>query len=165
MKIKIVAFIILITLSLSSILKADGYYSYSFGQFDSNGYSDRYFQSFETRFEYLSNENFIEKYEIKHFLGLMLNSDSGKYFYAGLRKDFSRSHVWNLTPSFAVGYYDQGSSKDLGSELQFRSQIELSFNLEKQKRIAFSFNHISNANLASHNPGTESFALSFINPF
>ena len=95
----------------------------------------------------------------------MVNTDSGKYFYLGLRKDYSLSNKWNLTPSFATGYYDQGSSKDLGNNLEFRSQLELSYNLEKNKRVGISLNHLSNASLADENPGTESIVISFINPF
>ena len=129
MNIKIVAALLFLFLSFSSYLKADGFYSYSIGQFDVNDT----FDSLEARVEYLSNNNFNEKYELKPFLGFMVNTDSGKYFYLGLRKDYSLSNKWNLTPSFATGYYDQGSSKDLGNNLEFRSQLELSYNLEKNK--------------------------------
>ena len=131
MNIKIVAALLFLFLSFSSYLKADGFYSYSIGQFDVNDT----FDSLEARVEYLSNNNFNEKYELKPFLGFMVNTDSGKYFYLGLRKDYSLSNKWNLTPSFATGYYDQGSSKDLGNNLEFRSQLELSYNLEKNKRV------------------------------
>ena len=161
MKIKEVVLALVLILSFSNFLKAEGFYSYSFGQFDVNDS----FDSLEGRIEYLSNKNFNEKYEIKPFLGLMLNNDSGKYFYLGLRKDYSLSNKWNLTPSFATGYYDQGSSKDLGNNLEFRSQLEFSYNLEKNKRVGISLNHISNASLADENPGTESIVISFINPF
>tara|TARA_A200000113_G_scaffold169515_1_gene154381 strand:- start:230 stop:715 length:486 start_codon:yes stop_codon:yes gene_type:complete len=161
MNIKIVAALLFLFLSFSSYLKADGFYSYSIGQFDVNDT----FDSLEARVEYLSNNNFNEKYELKPFLGFMFNTDSGKYFYLGLRKDYSLSNKWNLTPSFATGYYDQGSSKDLGNNLEFRSQLELSYNLEKNKRVGISLNHISNASLADENPGTESIVISFINPF
>ena len=161
MNIKIVAALLFLFLSFSSYLKADGFYSYSIGQFDVNDT----FDSLEARVEYLSNNNFNEKYELKPFLGFMVNTDSGKYFYLGLRKDYSLSNKWNLTPSFATGYYDQGSSKDLGNNLEFRSQLELSYNLEKNKRVGISLNHISNASLADQNPGTESIVISFINPF
>ena len=158
---RILFFTSFLIISSSSILQADGSYSYSFGQFDANDSYD----SLEVRIEYLSDRNLNEKYELKPFLGLMTNTDSGKYLYFGLRKDYSLSNKWNFTPSFAAGYYDQGSSKDLGYDLEFRSQLEVSYNLEKQKRIGVSFNHISNASLADENPGTESIVISFINPF
>lgn len=162
MKLKII-YILLIFLVSTNIqnAKADDYYSYSLGQFDANDSYD----SFEQRVEYLSNKVFVKKYNLKPFVGLMLNTDSGKYLYSGLRKDISLSNRWNITPSFAVGYYDRGSSKDLGHNLEFRSQLELSYSLNSQNRIGISLNHISNASIADTNPGTESLVLSLIRPF
>jgi hypothetical protein len=95
----------------------------------------------------------------------MINGDDGKYFYAGLRKDIKASKKIYFTPSFAVGYYDQGKSKDLGYDLEFRSQLELSYQLESANRIAISINHISNASLGEQNPGVESMVISFIRAF
>ena len=162
MKLKIIYFF-LIFFFFSNIqnLKAEDSYSFSLGQFDVNDSYD----SFEQRLEYLSNKVFIEKYNLKPFYGLMLNTDSGKYFYSGLRRDIKLSDRWNFTPSFAAGYYDRGSSKDLGYNLEFRSQVEFSFNLKNKNRIGISLNHISNASIADTNPGTESVVLSLIRPF
>ena len=101
---------------------------------------------------------------LKPFIGAMLNGDSGKYAYAGLRKDFTVSKKWNFTPSFALGYYDRGDSKDLGYNLEFRSQIELSYEMG-ENRIGFNLNHISNASLGDTNPGTESATVSLIRSF
>ena len=94
----------------------------------------------------------------------MLNGDSGKYAYTGLRKDVIVSKKWNFTPSFALGYYDRGDSKDLGYNLEFRSQIEFSYAMD-ENRIGFNLNHISNASLGDTNPGTESATVSLIRSF
>ena len=59
---------------------------------------------------------------------------------------------------------DRGDSKDLGYNLEFRSQIEFSYKL-KSSRIGFNLNHISNASIGDTNPGTESATLSIIRPF
>ena len=154
-------FLIFSLLITAQNLKADNFYSYSLGQFDANDSYD----SFEQRLEYLSNRVIVEKYDLKPFFGLMLNTDSGKYLYSGLRKDMKLSSKWNVTPSFAAGYYDRGSSKDLGHNLEFRSQIEFSYSLKKQNRVGISLNHISNASIADTNPGTESIVFSLIKPF
>ena len=74
------------------------------------------------------------------------------------------SEKWFFTPSFALGYYDRGDSKDLGYNLEFRSQIEFSYKL-KSSRIGFNLNHISNASIGDTNPGTESATISLIRPF
>lgn len=159
--------IIIFLISINSLAIADtgkNYLSTSIGQFDINDTKD----SAEYRIEYLNGS--ISKLSpgnlsLKPFYGAMINGDDGKYFYSGLRKDIVLSDKTYLTPSFAIGYYDQGKSKDLGYDLEFRSQLEISFKLESMNRIAISINHISNASLGEQNPGVESMVISFIRAF
>mgnify|MGYP006087691837 FL=1 len=159
--------IIIFLISINSLAIADtdkNYLSTSIGQFDINDTKD----SAEYRIEYLKGS--ISKLSpgnlsLKPFYGAMINGDDGKYFYSGLRKDIVLSDKTYLTPSFAIGYYDQGKSKDLGYDLEFRSQLEISFKLESMNRIAISINHISNASLGEQNPGVESMVISFIRAF
>ena len=153
--------IITFTLENSTLAKQVDKWSFSIGQFDINDTID----SSEYRLELLYAQNFFENsYELKPFVGVMLNGDSGKYAYTGLRKDFIVSKKWNFTPSFALGYYDRGDSKDLGYSLEFRSQIEFSYAMG-ENRIGFNLNHISNASLGDTNPGTESATVSLIRSF
>lgn len=159
--------VIIFLISINSLAIADtgkNYLSTSIGQFDINDTKD----SAEYRIEYLNGS--ISKLSpgnlsLKPFYGAMINGDDGKYFYSGLRKDIVLSDKTYLTPSFAIGYYDQGKSKDLGYDLEFRSQLEISFKLESMNRIAISINHISNASLGEQNPGVESMVISFIRAF
>ena len=142
-------------------VKADDQLSFSIGQFDINDTID----SAEMRLEYLYGQNFYNNnFDLKPFVGAMFNSDSGKYIYSGLRKDYVISSKWNFTPSFAAGYYDRGSSKDLGHNIEFRSQLEFSYQTANG-RVGFNVNHISNASIGNKNPGTESATISFIRPF
>jgi hypothetical protein len=136
-------------------------WSFSIGQFDVNDDND----SSEIRFEYLSGKNLFGDMELKPFTGLMVNGDDGKYLYSGLRKDFTISSKWIFTPSFAAGYYDRDSSKDLGYNLEFRSQIEFSREIGNQNRLGFNLNHISNASIGNTNPGVESATISIIRSF
>ena len=159
--------IIIFLISINSLAIANtdkNYLSTSIGQFDINDTKD----SAEYRIEYLKGS--ISKLSpgnlsLKPFYGAMINGDDGKYFYSGLRKDIVLSDKTYLTPSFAIGYYDQGKSKDLGYDLEFRSQLEISYKLESMNRIAISINHISNASLGEQNPGVESMVISFIRAF
>ena len=159
--------VIIFLISINSLAIADtdkNYLSTSIGQFDINDTKD----SAEYRIEYLKGS--ISKLSpgnlsLKPFYGAMINGDDGKYFYSGLRKDIVLSDKTYLTPSFAIGYYDQGKSKDLGYDLEFRSQLEISYKLESMNRIAISINHISNASLGEQNPGVESMVISFIRAF
>ena len=157
----IFSFLILTSHGLSAQSNEENMWSFSLGQFDINDTVD----SSEIRFEYLYANNFLKNnYNLKPFLGAMRNGDNGKYIYSGLRKDIGISEKWFFTPSFALGYYDRGDSKDLGYNLEFRSQIEFSYKL-KSSRIGFNLNHISNASIGDTNPGTESATISLIRPF
>ena len=81
-------------------------WSFSMGQYDVNDSND----SSEIRLERLSGKNWFGDMELKPFVGFMMNGDDGKYFYSGLRKNYTISSKWIFTPSFAAGYYDQDSS-------------------------------------------------------
>ena len=60
-----------------------------------------------------------------------------------------------LTGSFAPGLWSEGSGKDLGHVVEFRSQVELGYQFENQSRLSVAFSHLSNAGLDDDNPGTE----------
>ena len=157
----ILSLLILVPYGFSAQSNDENMWSISLGQFDVNDTVD----SSEIRFEYLYANNFLKNnYDLKPFLGVMRNGDNGKYIYSGLRKNIGISEKWFFTPSFALGYYDRGDSKDLGYNLEFRSQIEFSYKL-KSSRIGFNLNHISNASIGDTNPGTESATISLIIPF
>ena len=149
--------------SFMSIVSAENKSSWSFsiGQFDINDDND----SSELRLEHLSEKDLLGNMKLKPFTGFMLNGDGGMYFYSGLRKNYSISSKWIFTPSFAVGYYDRDDSKDLGHNIEFRSQIEFSRDIGNQNRIGFNLNHISNASIGDTNPGVESATISIIRPF
>ena len=71
-----------------------------------------------------------------------------------------------LTPSFAPGYYSYGNGKDLGYPLEFKSEIQMSFDLsESTTHLGMSYNHISNASLGNKNPGANSYMFNFLKKF
>ena len=76
-----------------------------------------------------------------------------------------KENKWNFTPSFGLGYYDDGNGKKLGNKLEFRTTLELSYQLNNDDRIGFSLGHISNANIGNKNPGVEIISLSYQKPF
>ena len=114
------------------------------------------FSAIEGRIEYRG----IEFYSIlKPQVGLMANTEGALHFYAGIFIDIPVTGFIHLSPSFAPGIYFSNGSKDLGSLLEFRSQIEINIKLPKEFRAGLSFNHISNATLGRFNPGVESLVL------
>ena len=70
-----------------------------------------------------------------------------------------------VTPSFGFGIYDDGNGTKLGNNIEFRTTIEVSYQLKNKNRIGFSLGHISNANLGDKNPGVEIISLSYQIPY
>ena len=85
------------------------------------------------------------------------------YYLGYLIKGKESDYV--LTPSFGVGYYEDGSGKKLGNEIEFRSTLEVSYKINNDDRIGLSFGHISNANLGDKNPGSEIISISYHIPY
>ena len=109
---------------------------------------------------------------LKPFAGVELTSDSATYLIGGIYLEDNIGTLFageesNLyfTPSFGVGYYDEGDGKKLGNNIEFRTTFEISYQLKNSNRIGLSFGHISNANLGDKNPGVEVLTLSYQLPF
>ena len=109
---------------------------------------------------------------LKPFIGIETTTDSAFYFLGGIYLEDNlgklmtgKENKWNFTPSFGLGYYDDGNGKKLGNKLEFRTTLELSYQLNNNDRIGFSLGHISNANIGNKNPGVEIISLSYQKPF
>ena len=72
---------------------------------------------------------------------------------------------YTFTPSFGIGYYQDGDGKKLGHDIEFRTTIELSYQFENENRIGISLGHISNANIGDKNPGVEVLSFSYQIPY
>ncbi len=115
-------------------------------------------QSFAARMEYRSGTKI---WILKSFTGFMVNSDFAGYIFSGFFVDIPITPNLFITPSFAPGIYSKARSKNLFLLLEFRSQIEIAFQINGSSRIGLSFNHISNASLGKDNPGVENLAITY----
>lgn len=98
------------------------------------------------------------------FIGLNATSRGGIYGYGGILFDVSViDRLW-FTPSFAVGGYHRGSGRNIGSVIEFRSALELSYEFSNKSRLGVRFEHLSNAGISSTNPGMENFWLVYSVP-
>ena len=109
---------------------------------------------------------------LKPFVGLETTSDSAVYILSGIYLEDNlgqllkgKENQFIFTPSFGAGYYDDGSGKKLGNNIEFRSSLEVSYILNNNNRIGISLSHISNANIGKKNPGVEILSLSYQIPF
>ena len=96
--------------------------------------------------------------------GGFLTEKSAFYLYTGVQADYKLGFL-TITPSFAPGYYNTGGGKDLGYPLEFKSEVQMSFDLSDSSHLGISYNHISNASLGTKNPGANSYMLNFLKQF
>jgi len=145
-----------------------GLYDVKFDGSSSNQATDiRYEKRFDNALVSIGPEedNF---FYLKPFLGVEGTSESALYLLGGVYLEDNLGQLFSgkesnvfLTPSFGGGYYDDGDGKKLGNSLEFRTTLEISFELKNKNRIGISFGHISNANIGDKNPGVEIISLSY----
>ena len=136
-------------------------------------------QATDFRYEYRSDKTLFDIgpeednfFFLKPFFGFEYTNDSASYFLTGIYIEDNIGELFEgnesklfFTPSFGAGIYNDGSGKKLGNDLQFRTSLEVSYQLENKNRIGISFSHISNANLGDKNPGVEIISFSYHIPY
>ena len=110
----------------------------------------------------LFRESFLGK--ISPITGGFLTEKNAFYFYTGAQAEYNFGPLI-ITPSFAPGYYNSGDGKDLGYPLEFKSEVQMTFNLSETSNLGMSYNHISNASLGTKNPGANSYMFNFLKNF
>ena len=77
------------------------------------------------------------------------------YFSSGFQKKLDLSKNLELLPSFSVGLYEkQDDGKAMGHPIQFKSELELNY-FTDDLIFGVTLHHISNANISSTNPGSD----------
>ena len=112
--------------------------------------------------EDLFRDTFLGKFS--PITGFMMTADSASYFYTGVQAEYKIGKL-NLTPSFSPGLYSMGDGKDLGSPLEFKSELQLSVDLRPGTKLGYSQSHLSNAGLDDKNPGADSYMFNFMKSF
>ncbi len=117
---------------------------------------------FEHQNENLVRDSFFGT--LSPITGFMLTENNAAYAYTGVQAKYNLGKL-NIIPSFAPGIYGKGDGKDLGHALEFKSEIQISFDLFSNSELGFSYNHISNASLGEKNPGANSYIFNFLKKF
>ncbi len=110
----------------------------------------------------LFRDSFLGK--LTPITGGFITENSAMYLYTGAQAEYDIG-LFKFTPSFAPGYYNAGDGKDLGSALEFKSEVKMSLNLSDSTEFGMSYNHISNASLGDKNPGANSYMINFLKQF
>lgn len=130
----------------------DPRYAVSLGSFDIINGDTAGEAGFEARFA-------PWRWDLIPVAGLTVNTDGGGYAFAGVRYDWRFARRWIAAPHFAVTAFEEGDGRDLGSVLEFRSGLEVSYELDDGSRLGLSFYHLSNGGIDETNPGSESLVL------
>ena len=94
----------------------------------------------------------------------MITQENATMLYSGIKGNFSIGN-FVISPSFAPGYYESGKGKDLGSYLEFKSQINFGWNFGDASKAGLSYSHISNADFGKRNPGANNIAFTFLKKY
>lgn len=119
--------------------------------------------AFDFRAEYRSNYKALGF--LKPWIGIEATTDQAVYALGGVLVDLYFGRRWVFTPSFGAGAYADGSGKDLGHTIEFRSQVEFGYRFDNRSRLSLAVSHISNASLGDNNPGTEIATVYYHIPF
>jgi lipid A 3-O-deacylase len=96
--------------------------------------------------------------------GGFVTKKSSVYLYSGVEVDYNLGPI-NISPSFAPGYYQAGDGKNLGSALEFKSEVKIGLDLFKDSNLGYSYSHISNNDWGDVNPGTDNQSITFSKKF
>jgi len=100
---------------------------------------------------------------VKPFAGFLGTNDSQFYGYGGLSSDlyFLKCKCFIISPSLAVGVYDDGDGIRMGHLVEFRSGGDFMYRFRNNVRVGLGVFHISNAGMGYRNPGTEQIILKY----
>ena len=163
MNLKITKFfgiISLLSISLVSTARSEGF-TFSVGKFD---HSDATTNAGMFQLDYDFDKTLISSPigDFKPVVGFLATDDNAKYGYAGVRLDYKLANNSVLiSPSFTPGVFGKGDGKDLGHNIEFKTQVRAALNLSTTSNIGISYSHISNASLGDKNPGANNYSISF----
>ena len=110
----------------------------------------------------LFRDTFLGKF--KPVTGAFMTGNSSMYLYTGVEGQYGLGPL-KILPSFSPGYYEKGDGKDLGSALEFKSEIKVGIDIFENSKLSYSYSHISNNNWGETNPGTDNQHLTISTNF
>ena len=100
----------------------------------------------------------------KPVTGAFMTGNSSAYLYTGVEAQYGIGPL-KILPSFTPGYYEKGDGKDLGSVLEFKSEVKVGFDIFENSKLSYSYSHISNNDWGDTNPGTDNQQITFSKNF
>ena len=167
MRFKFLIFLALLTYMLNPTLADTGNkeisaYTGTFDVIDKEGDDQTTLFGIEHKNPDLFRNTFLGK--ISPVSGGFMTGNSSFYLYTGIEGQYGIGPL-KILPSFTPGYYDKGDGKDLGSVLEFKSEIKIGFDIFENSKLGYSYSHISNNDWGDINPGTDNQQITFSKNF
>ena len=151
-----------------SVVKADegnndiSIYTGTFDLIDKEGDDKSTLLGLEHKNPNLFRDTFLGKF--KPVSGGFMTGKKSVYLYTGVEGQYGIGPL-KILPSFAPGYYEKGDGKDLGSVLEFKSELKLGIDIFENSKLSDSYSHISNNEWGDSNPGTDNQQITFSKNF
>ena len=137
-------------------------YTGTFDVIDTEGDDQTTLFGIEHKNPNLFRDTFLGKF--KPVTGAFMTGNSSVYFYTGIEGQYGIGPL-KILPSFAPGYYEKGDGKDLGSVLEFKSEVKIGLDIFENSNLSYSYSHISNNDWGETNPGTDNQHITFSKNF
>ena len=163
MKTLLKTFIIIFTVITSLSADTGNKWSFYTGMFD---FSDDNKKSNLFGIQHINENLYRESFlgTLQPVTGAFITADNASYIYTGFQIP-NKSGALPFTPSFTPGLYSEGDGKDLGHVIEFKTEIQITYEISSNSEIGMSYNHISNASLGDKNPGANSYMINFIKKY
>ena len=167
MKFKLLIAFFIIILTLNKVNANEGnsdisFYTGTFDVIDKEGDDQTTLFGIEHKNPNLFRDTFLGKF--KPVTGAFMTGDSSVYLYTGVEAQYGIGPL-KILPSFAPGYYEKGDGKDLGSVLEFKSELKVGLDIFENSKLSYSYSHISNNEWGDKNPGTDNQQITFSKNF
>ena len=167
MKFKLLIALLITILTFSKVTANEGdtdisVFTGTFDVIDKEGDDETTLFGIEHKNPNLFRDTFLGKF--KPVTGAFMTGKSSVYLYTGVEAQYGIGPL-KILPSFAPGYYEKGDGKDLGSVLEFKSEIKVGLDIFENSKLSYSYSHISNNYWGDTNPGTDNQQITFSKNF
>ena len=138
------------------------FYTGTFDLIDKEGDDQTSMFGVEHKNPNLFRDTFLGKF--KPITGGFITGKSAVYLYTGIEAQYGIGPL-KILPSLSPGYYQKGNGKDLGSALEFKSEIKFGLDVFENSNLSYSYSHISNNDWGKTNPGTDNQQITFSKNF
>ena len=143
-------------------IKQLSFYTGTFDVIDKEGDDKTSLFGIEHKNPNLFRDTFLGK--LKPVTGAFMTGNSSVYLYTGVEGQYGIGPL-KILPSFTPGYYEKGGGKDLGSVLEFKSEVKIGLDIFENSKLSYSYSHISNNDWGETNPGTDNQQITFSKNF